>query len=438
VGNKKWHLLWWFAQKVIILCHCQFRENQPWGAHQNTKNMSKITRIDFKDKKALIRVDFNVPYNEAKEITDDSRVVAAKETIDYIKKAGGKVVLMSHLGRPRTDILPQPDMRFSFEPFIKQFEAILGYEIVFAKDCIWPDNLLVANALEDHQIMLLENVRFYPQEEHAIPVFAYQLAQFGDVFVNDAFGTAHRAHSSTALINQYVAETCFGFLMQKEIDALQKVVSNGQKPVTAILGGSKVSSKISIINNLLPKVDNLIIGGGMAFTFIKALGGQIGKSLVEDDKLSLALDILETAKTQNVNIYLPTDAVVVEAFSNDLPTQICPIDAIPADLMGLDCGPESSKIFAEVIHNSKTILWNGPLGVFELSNFSHASIALGQAIDQATQNGAFSLVGGGDSVAFAKAFGFADKVSYVSTGGGAMLESLEGKELPGIAAMYGR
>ena len=394
--------------------------------------MKTINDFNFENKKALIRVDFNVPQDENLNVTDDTRIRAAKPTIDKILKDGGAVILMSHLGRPKGEF----NDKYSLKHIASKISEILGVDVIVANDVIGDDAKQKVNNLKPGQILLLENVRFHNEEENGNSDFAKQLAAFGDIYVNDAFGTAHRAHASTAIIAEFFPENkVFGLLMEQELIAINKVLTDGEKPVTAVLGGAKVSSKITIINNILPVIDNLIIGGGMTYTFVKAKGGKIGNSLVENDKLDLALEILEECKKHNVNVYIPVDNVIADNFSNDANVQTVPSDEIPDGWMGMDVGVESSKVFAEVINNSKTILWNGPLGVFEMSNFAKGTIALGDAIAESIKNGAFSLVGGGDSVAFVKQFGYDDKVSYVSTGGGAMLESLEGRELPGVAAI---
>ncbi|TJY34783.1 phosphoglycerate kinase [Pontimicrobium aquaticum] len=393
--------------------------------------MKTVDDINFENKKALIRVDFNVPLNEKFEVTDATRIISAKSTIIKILEDGGSCILMSHLGRPKG-----VQDEFSLRHIVKKVEEIIGVEVKFANNCIGGDAQTAATNLQAGQILLLENLRFHEEEKQGDEAFAKQLAKLGDVYVNDAFGTAHRAHASTTVVAKFFPESkCFGKLLAKEIESIEKVMTSGEKPVTAVLGGAKVSSKITIIDNILDKIDHLIIGGGMTFTFIKAQGGQIGDSLVEDDKLELANDILEKAKSKNVSIHLPVDAIIADAFNNNAHTNTCDIDKIPNGWMGLDVGPNTEALFANVISNSKTILWNGPLGVFEMPNFAKGTIALGHAIANATEKGAFSLVGGGDSVAAVKQFGFEEKVSYVSTGGGAMLESLEGKTLPGIAAI---
>lgn len=394
--------------------------------------MKTIDDFNFENKKALIRVDFNVPQDEKLKVTDDTRIVAAKPSIEKILNDGGSVVLMSHLGRPKGEFNDQ----YSLKHIVYKIEEILGKKVQFAEDVIGEDAQAKVKALQPGEILLLENVRFHAEEEKGDRNFAEKLTAFGDIYVNDAFGTAHRAHASTAIVAEFFPENkAFGYLMKQELEAINKVLKDGEHPITAVLGGAKVSSKITIIDNILPVIDNLIIGGGMTYTFVKAQGGKIGKSLVEDDKLTLAKEILEACKKHNVNVYLPVDNVVADDFNNDSNTKIVATNEIPDGWMGMDVGPETAKIFDQVINDSKTILWNGPLGVFEMNNFAKGTIALGDSIANATQNGAFSLVGGGDSVAFVKAFGYEDKVSYVSTGGGAMLESLEGKELPGVAAV---
>ncbi|WP_274474997.1 phosphoglycerate kinase [Mangrovimonas aestuarii] len=393
--------------------------------------MKTLNDFNFKDKKALIRVDFNVPLNADFQVTDDTRIQSAKPTIIKVLEDGGSCILMSHLGRPKG-----VQDEFSLRHIVSTVSDVIGVEVKFVDACVGEKAEEAAKNLKPGEILLLENLRFHSEETIGDEAFAEQLSKLGDIYVNDAFGTAHRAHASTTIVAQYFAENkCFGELLAKEIESIDKVLKTGEKPVTAILGGAKVSSKITIIENILDKVDHLIIGGGMTFTFIKAQGGAIGSSLVEDDKLELANSILEQAKAKGVEVHLPVDAVAADAFKSDANTQIVPVNTIPDGWMGLDVGPETEKQFADVIAKSKTILWNGPLGVFEMEAFAKGTIALGHAIADATKNGAFSLVGGGDSVAAVKQFDFQDKVSYVSTGGGAMLESLEGKTLPGIAAI---
>jgi phosphoglycerate kinase len=394
--------------------------------------MKTISDFNFKDKKALVRVDFNVPQDDQLKVTDNTRISAVKPTVEKILNDGGSVILMTHLGRPKGEVKDE----FSLKHIVEEVSNVLGHQIKFVEESIGEKAEQAAAELKPGEILLLENLRFHNEEEKGDEAFAEKLSKLGDAYVNDAFGTAHRAHASTAVIANYFSSTkFFGLLMANELKAIDKVLKSGEKPVTAILGGSKVSTKITIIENILPAVDNLIIGGGMAFTFIKALGGKIGNSLVEEDKLPLALEILGKAKEHNVKVYLPSDTIIAESFSNEADRKEADIYEIPEGWMGMDAGPKSREQFNDVLLNSRTILWNGPIGVFEMSNFSAGTVALGESIAEATKLGAFSLVGGGDSVAFVKQFGYADKVSYVSTGGGAMFESLEGLELPGIAAI---
>lgn len=393
--------------------------------------MKTLNDFNFSSKKALIRVDFNVPLDENFNVTDANRIEAAKPTIDKILADGGSVILMSHLGRPKGK-----EEKYSLQHIVKTTTEVLGVPVKFASDCIGEVAESAAANLKPGEVLLLENLRFYKEEEAGDVDFAKKLASLGDIYVNDAFGTAHRAHASTTIIAQFFPTSkCFGYLLAKEIESLNRVLKNSVKPVTAVLGGSKVSSKITVIENILDKVDHMIIGGGMTFTFIKALGGKVGNSICEDDKLQLALDILHMAKEKNVHIHIPVDVVAANSFSNEAETQICDVRQIPDGWQGLDAGPKSLENFKEVIMNSKTILWNGPLGVFEMESFANGTIELGNYIAEATKNGAFSLVGGGDSVAAVKQFGLEPKMSYVSTGGGAMLEMLEGRVLPGIAAI---
>lgn len=394
--------------------------------------MTSIEQIDFNGKRALIRVDFNVPLNENFEITDATRIMATVPTITKILNDGGSVVLMSHLGRPKNG----PEDKFSLRHIVEKLKEVFGRDVKFASDCIGEEAFQLSSTLSGGEILLLENLRFYSEEKNGDRNFAEKLSGHGDIYVNDAFGTAHRAHASTAVIAEFFpSNKTFGYVMGAEIENVGKVLQSKEKPVTAIIGGAKVSSKITIIENLLPRIDNLIIGGGMAYTFSRAQGGETGKSLVEEDLLDLARSILAKAEEQNVAVHLPVDSVNAREFSNDSEVETTAMGAIGADWMGLDVGPETQKKNKEVLLNSKVILWNGPVGVFEMSNFSAGTIALGEAIVEATANGAFSLVGGGDSVAAAKQFGMAQNVSYVSTGGGAMLEYLEGKTLPGIQAV---
>ncbi len=419
--------------------------------------MQTIDNFNFAGKKAFVRVDFNVPLDENFNITDDTCMRAALPTLKKILADGGSVIIGSHLGRPKgaTD-------KFSLKHILKHLSELLGVDVQFANDCIGEEAGAKAAALQPGEALLLENLRFYAEEEgkprglaedasdeekkaakkavkESQKEFTKRLASYADCYVNDAFGTAHRAHASTALIADYfdTDNKMFGYLMEKEVKAVDKVMNDIQRPFTAIMGGSKVSSKIEIIENLLNKVDNLIITGGMTYTFTKAQGGKIGKSICEDDKLELALDIIAKAKAKGVNLVLGTDCVAADAFSNDANTQVVPANNIPDGWEGLDAGPETQKAFAAAIEDAKTILWNGPAGVFEFDNFTAGSRAIAEAIAKATKNGAFSLIGGGDSVACINKFGMADQVSYISTGGGALLEAIEGKVLPGVAAIKG-
>ncbi|MGB2369917.1 MAG: phosphoglycerate kinase [Flavobacteriaceae bacterium] len=393
--------------------------------------MRTLHTVNFSNKKVLIRVDFNVPLDENNRVTDHTRIKAAKPTIDKVLADGGSCVLMTHLGRPKG-----VDDNLSLRHIVSEIQTVLGVDIQFSKHTIGPEAEAQAQALQPGQIMLLENLRFYDEEIKGDEQFANALSTLADCYINDAFGTAHRAHASTTIVAQFFPKAkYFGYLLAQEIDAIDRVMSTGEKPVLAVLGGAKVSSKITIIENILDKVDHLIIGGGMSFTFAKAMGGQIGNSICEGDKQELALSILSSAKEKGVQIHLPTDVVAGDQFSNEANQQIFPIYQIPDGWEGMDAGPESVAAFREVVLQSKTILWNGPLGVFEFSHFSQGTIALGEAISASTKKGAFSLVGGGDSVAAVKQFNMENEVSYVSTGGGAMLESLEGKTLPGIAAI---
>jgi phosphoglycerate kinase len=395
--------------------------------------MNNIQHYDFSGKRALIRVDFNVPLDkETLKITDDTRIRAALPTINHILANGGSVVLMSHLGRPKSG----PEDKYSLRHIVAHLAQLLGKEVNFVDDCVGEKAWQITANLKAGEVVLLENLRFYAQETAGTESFAADLAKHGDCYVNDAFGTAHRAHASTTVVAKFFPnDKLFGFLLEGEIVAVDKVLNSTEKPLTAIVGGAKVSSKITIITRLLEKVENLIVGGGMAYTFVKAAGGQVGSSLVEDDFLDTAREILEKAKAKGVNLCIPTDTVVADKFDNEANRNTCPIDQIPSGWMGLDIGPESAKAFAEVIEQSKLILWNGPMGVFEMPNFSQGTIDVAHAIVRATEQGAFSLIGGGDSVAAINQFNLADKVSYVSTGGGAMLEYLEGIELPGIKAI---
>jgi phosphoglycerate kinase len=423
----------------------------------NETSMQTIDKFSFKGQKAFVRVDFNVPLDEKFNITDDTRIRAAIPTLKKILGDGGSVIIGSHLGRPKG-----VDSKYSLQHILPRVSELLGVKVDFAGDCLGESALRKSAALQPGQALLLENLRFYAAEEgkprglsddasdEAKAVakkaekanqkeMAKQLASYATVYVNDAFGTAHRAHASTAIIadNFDAGHKLFGYLMQNEIDAVEKVLKDTARPFTAIMGGSKVSSKIEIIENLLTKVDNLIIAGGMTYTFTKALGGKIGNSIVEDDKLDLALSLLQKAKANGVHLVLAVDAKIADRFSNDANTKFVPVDEIPDGWEGLDIGPQTEKLFAEIIEKSKTVLWNGPTGVFEFENFTDGSRSVGNAIVKATQKGAFSLVGGGDSVACVNKFGIAEQMSYVSTGGGALLEFIEGKELPGIKAIRG-
>ena len=394
--------------------------------------MNKIKHFDFQDKKVLIRVDFNVPMDKSLNVTDDTRIKAALPTIYHILEKGGSVILMSHLGRPKGGY----EEKYSLKPVANHLSKLINRDVLFAEDCIGEKATKFTTDLPNGKVVLLENLRFHNEETAGDIKFAKQLSVHADVYVNDAFGTAHRAHASTAVIAQFFPNNkMFGFLLENEIESVDKVLHEPDRPMTAIIGGAKVSSKIGIIEQLIHKVDHLIIGGGMAYTFIKALGGRIGSSLVEDDYLDVAKNIINEANSKGVVISLPEDTVVADEFSNDANQKTVPTNQIPEGWMGLDIGEKSKEKFGDVIKNAKTILWNGPMGVFEMENFSKGTIAVAHQIVEATAKGAFSLVGGGDSVAAINKFNLADKVSYVSTGGGAMLEYLEGKELPGIKAV---
>ena len=391
--------------------------------------MNTIDQFSFLDKKAIIRVDFNVPLNNGK-VTDNSRIVAASPTIKKIISDGGSCILMSHLGRPKGI-----DPKLSMGNIAKEVERVLGSEILLSKDVVGSDAKSKSKNLKPGEILLLENLRFHNEETEGDVAFAEELSKLADCYINDAFGTAHRAHASTTIIAQFFEYKFFGKLLEKEVLSIDKVMKSGEKPVLAILGGAKISTKIPIVENIMDVVDHIIIGGGMSFTFAKALGGSIGNSIHEDEMINTALDILQAAKNKNVKIHLPVDVVCSTEFSNDGEQNLFDIDKIPENFEGMDAGPKSLEIFKEVILNSKTILWNGPVGVFEFSNYSNGTKSVGDAVATSTKNGAFSLVGGGDSVAAVKKFNLQNSVSYVSTGGGAMLESLEGKKLPGISAL---
>lgn len=394
--------------------------------------MKNIDTYNFSGKKALIRVDFNVPLNAEHVITDDTRIRAAIPTINKVLSGGGSVILMSHLGRPKDG----PANKYSLKHLVAHLSQLLSLNVKFAEDCTGEKATSAATSLKPGEVLLLENLRFHKQEEAGTQEFAKQLASLGDVYINDAFGTAHRAHASTTIVAHFFPEEkMFGYVMSGELNSIDKVLKNAERPFTAIMGGAKVSGKISIITNLMDKVDNIIIGGGMSYTFAKALGGKVGSSLVEDDRIQTALDILSTAKDKGVNIYIPKDSVCGDKFDNAANKLTCLTSEIPDGYMGLDIGPEAEKEYTSVIENSKTILWNGPMGVFEMSSFESGTKSVALAVAAATAKGAYSLVGGGDSVAAVNQFHLAEKVSYVSTGGGALLEYMEGIELPGVKAI---
>ncbi len=393
--------------------------------------MKTVDSFNFKGKKALIRVDFNVPLNEKYEITDDNRIKAALPTIRKILQDGGSTILMSHLGRPKEG----PTEKYSLKHLVKHLSGELGVNVQFANDCVGKEAIDKATALKPGDVLLLENLRFYKEEEKGDKEFAKKLANLGDVWVNDAFGTAHRAHASTAVISEYFEDKICGYVIKAELDNADRVLRTGEKPLTAIMGGAKISDKILIIENLLDRVDNLIIGGGMAYTFFKAQGGKIGKSLVEEERLGLAKELIQKAKDKGVKLLLPVDSVTADDFKNDANTDITDNMNIKDGYMGLDIGPKAVDEFSKVIEASKTILWNGPMGVFEMPNFANGTKKIAEAVVNATAKGAFSLIGGGDSAAAVNTLGYGDKVSYVSTGGGALLEYMEGKELPGIAVL---
>jgi phosphoglycerate kinase len=393
--------------------------------------MKTINDINFKGKRALIRVDFNVPLDKSFNVTDDNRIRATIPTLNKILQDGGSCILMSHLGRPKEG----PEDKYSLKHAISKTEQLLGRPVKFAGDCIGDEAYKLSAALQPGEVLLLENLRFYKQEEKGDVAFAEKLSKHGDIYVNDAFGTAHRAHASTTIVAQFFKEKCAGYVMAAELDNAKKVMEKAAKPFTAIMGGAKISDKLLIIENLLDKVNNLIIGGGMAYTFFKALGGHIGNSLVEEDKLELAKDLIQKAKAKGVDLLLPIDSIVADKFAADANTAIANNHAIQDGWMGLDIGPQSIAVFTKAISDSKTILWNGPMGVFEMEKFAGGTKAVAQAVVDATKNGAFSLIGGGDSAAAVAQFGFNDDVSYVSTGGGALLEYFEGKVLPGVKAL---
>jgi len=393
--------------------------------------MKTVDTFNFSNKKALIRVDFNVPLNDKYEITDFTRINAAENTIKKILNDGGSVILMSHLGRPKDG----PEEKFSLKHLVNELSNRFNTDVKFADDCIGNSASTLAKSLQNGEILLLENLRFYKEETKGDDGFAEKLSELGDVYVNDAFGTAHRAHASTTVVAKYFSDKICGYVMQAELDNAKKVLENPARPFTAIMGGAKISDKIMIIEKLLDKVDNLIVGGGMAYTFFKAIGGNVGASLVEEDKLELAKELIQKAKSKGVSLELPIDSIIADGFSNDANTQVCENISIPNDWMGLDIGPDAQEVFRRVVAKSKTILWNGPMGVFEMSNFSKGTKSVARAVVDATEIGGFSLIGGGDSAAAVNILGYGDKVSYVSTGGGALLEYMEGKVLPGVAAL---
>lgn len=394
-------------------------------------NKLSIDKVELKGKRVFVRVDFNVPLDENLNITDDIRIVESLPTIKKIINEGGKAILASHLGRPKGG----PNPKYSLKPVAVRLSELLGKEVKLAPDCVGDEVKALVEQMQDGDVLLLENVRFHPEEEKNDPDFAKKLAELADIYVNDAFGSAHRAHASTEGITKFVSTSVAGYLMQKELDYLGKAISNPQRPFTAILGGAKISGKIDVINNLLDKVDTLILGGGMAFTFFKAQGKEIGKSLLEEDKIDLAKEILEKVQKSNVKFLLPVDVVVATEFNNNAPSEVVSIDNIPADKMGLDIGPETVKLFNEEILKSKTVVWNGPMGVFEMDNFAKGTFEIAKSLADATEKGAVTVIGGGDSAAAIAKAGLKDKVSHVSTGGGASLEFLEGKILPGVAAL---
>lgn len=396
-----------------------------------SSTVKNVESLNFSGKKALIRVDFNVPLNDNFSVSDDTRIQAAAPTIKKILKDGGSAILMSHLGRPKGG----PEDKFSLKHIVSAVEAALGTPVQFASDCIGAEAEEKATALKPGEVLLLENLRFYKEEEKGDPDFAEKLSKLGDVYVNDAFGTAHRAHASTAVIAKFFADKVAGYLMESELTNADKVLGNPERPYTAIMGGAKIADKIMIIEKLLEKVDNLIIGGGMSYTFAKAQGGSIGTSLLEADKMDFVLELMEKAKAKGVNLILPVDTVISDAFANDSKQAVATSGEIPDNWMGLDIGPKTRELFGKVILESKTILWNGPMGVFEMDSFDKGTKAIAEYVAEATQNGAYSLIGGGDSAAAVNKFGYTDQVSYVSTGGGALLEHMEGKVLPGVAAL---
>jgi phosphoglycerate kinase len=393
--------------------------------------MKTIDAINFNGKRALIRVDFNVPLDKNFKVTDDNRISSTIPTLKKILKDGGSCVLMSHLGRPKEG----PEEKYSLKHTVQKTSELLGKPVKFASDCIGDEAFKLSAALKPGEVLLLENLRFYKQEEKGDVAFAEKLAKHGDIYVNDAFGTAHRAHASTTIVAQFFKEKCAGYVMAAELENAKKVMENAAKPFTAIMGGAKISDKILIIERLLDKVNHLIIGGGMAYTFFKALGGNVGKSLVEEDKLPLAKELIQKAKSKGVELHLPIDSVIADKFDNAAATDIANNNSIRDGWMGLDIGPQATEVFSKVVEQSKTVLWNGPMGVFEMENFSKGTKKIAEAVVRATEKGGFSLIGGGDSAAAVSQLGFSEKVSYVSTGGGALLEYFEGKVLPGVKAL---
>jgi phosphoglycerate kinase len=394
-------------------------------------NKLSIDKVELKGKRVLVRVDFNVPLDENLNITDDTRITESLPTIKKIIADGGKAILMSHLGRPKGG----PNPKYSLKPTAKRLSELVGKEVKLAPDCIGSETKTMVDAMKNGDVLVLENVRFHSEEEKNDPAFAKQLAELGDVYINDAFGSAHRAHASTEGVTKFIKVCAAGYLMQKELDYLGGAITNPKRPYLAILGGAKISGKIDVINNLLDKVDTLIVGGGMAFTFYKAMGKEIGTSLLEAEKVDLAKEVLENAKKAGIKFLLPTDVVVASEFKNESPSSVVSIDAIPSDKMGLDIGPESIKSFSSEVMKAKTIVWNGPMGVFEMDNFAKGTFAIAKSLADATSNGAITVIGGGDSAAAISKAGLKDKVSHVSTGGGASLEFLEGKALPGVVAL---
>lgn len=393
--------------------------------------MKNIDQIDFNGKRALIRVDFNVPLNDAFKVTDETRINAALPTIKKILGDGGSCILMSHLGRPKNG----PEEKFSLKHILSTLSDKIGTNVKFGGDCVGEEAFSMSAALKGGEVLLLDNLRFYKEETKGDEAFSEKLSKHGDIYINDAFGTAHRAHASTTVVAQFFKEKACGYVMMAELANAQKVLENAQRPFTAIMGGAKISDKILIIEQLMDKVDNLLIGGGMSYTFFKAMGWQIGNSLVEEDKLDLAKSLIKKAKEKGVSLELPKDSVIADAFANDANTDIADNFAIKDGWMGLDIGPEASQVFANIIKSSKTVLWNGPMGVFEMSNFSKGTNTVANAVVEATEAGGFSLIGGGDSAAAVNTLGYGERVSYVSTGGGALLEYMEGKTLPGVAAL---